>query len=87
MGQEHLLLHRSGEHISLDVLIDMFLHEKETSVSNTELTRATARKLQAGARHNKTQLLHGDGEILLIYSRAFITAMYALKCFKSECRA
>ena len=77
MGQECLLLHKSGERISLGVPFDMFLHEKETAVSNTELTRGTARKQQAGARRSKTQLLHGDREVLLMCNQAFITAMYS----------
>ena len=80
MGQEHLPLHRSGERISLDVPLDMILHEKETAVSKTELIRGTARILQAGVRRSRTQLLHGGREVLLMcnVNLAFITAMYAL---------
>ena len=75
MGQECLPLHRSGERISLDVPLDMILHEKETAVSKTELIRGTARILQAGARRSRTQLLHGGREVLLMCNLAFINAL------------
>lgn len=66
MGQEHLSLYRSGERISFDLSLYRFLHEMEIPASKTEPIRGTAKIWQAGARHNKTQLLHEKINIVVL---------------------